>query len=110
MCEANRRSVRDYFPVLFERARPRYAVRHRSSLRYLFSAMTMRLRSVVSACVPLALAMRVGAQTPAQDSTRRTDALRPISETRVGPRRWDCRVSDKDVQVAASAAFQEFVA
>ena len=69
----------------------------------------MRLRSILSACVPLALAMRVGAQTVTQDSARRVDALRQISDARVGPRRWDCRVSDKDVQVAAFAAFHEFV-
>ena len=53
--------------------------------------------------------MRVGAQTTTQGPARRVDALRSVSEPRVGPRRWDCRVSDKDVQVAASAAFREFV-
>jgi len=74
-----------------------------------FGATNMRLRSMLSACVPLVLAVRAGAQTVTQDSARRVDALRQVSESRVGPRRWDCRVSDKDVQVAASAAFHEFV-
>lgn len=55
--------------------------------------------------------MRVGAQqTAAQDSARRTDADRQVTDVRARPRQWDCRVSNRDVQVAASAAFREFVA
>jgi len=109
MCEMDRRSVRDYFPVSRVRERTRYPSRHRSSVRYLFSAMSMRLRTVLSTCVSLALAVPVAAQTMTQDSARRVDVVQPTPESRAGPRRWDCRVSDKEVQVAASAAYREFV-